>query len=87
MFSKLVCNVNIVYGNLNSENAQDYAQKPQRNYTFMNLASEVVKNRKAASCPGLSEKFPPLSRDFLPYKRTSFLLSSSLFPSPTHRNS
>jgi hypothetical protein len=28
---KLVCNVNIVYGNLKSENAQDYAQKPQRN--------------------------------------------------------
>ncbi len=28
---KLVCNVNIVYGNLESENSPDYAQKPQRN--------------------------------------------------------
>jgi hypothetical protein len=26
---KLVCNVNIVYGNLKSENSQGYAQKPQ----------------------------------------------------------
>jgi hypothetical protein len=35
-----VCNVlvHIVYGNLKSENSQDYAQKPQRNYTFLNLA-------------------------------------------------
>jgi hypothetical protein len=32
---KLVCNVNIVYGNLKSENSQDYAPKPQRNCTFM----------------------------------------------------
>ncbi len=36
---KLVCNVNIVYKNLKSENSQDYALKPQRNCTFMNLAS------------------------------------------------
>ncbi len=36
---KLVCNVNIVYGNLKSENSQDYAQKPQRNCTFINSAS------------------------------------------------
>jgi hypothetical protein len=28
---KLVCNVSIVYGNLRSENSQDYVQKPQRN--------------------------------------------------------
>jgi hypothetical protein len=27
------------YRNLKSENSQDYAQKPQRNYTFMNSAS------------------------------------------------
>jgi hypothetical protein len=33
---KLVCNVNIVYGNLKSENSQDYAQKQQRNCPFMN---------------------------------------------------
>jgi hypothetical protein len=35
---KLVCHVNIVYGNLKSENSQDYAQKLQRNCTFMNSA-------------------------------------------------
>jgi hypothetical protein len=29
---KLVCNVNIVHGNLKSENSRDYAQKPQRNF-------------------------------------------------------
>ncbi len=36
---KLICYVNIVYGNLKSDNSQDYAQKPQRNCTFMNSAS------------------------------------------------
>jgi hypothetical protein len=36
---KLVCNVNIVYGNLKSENSEDYAQK--RNCTFMNSAAGV----------------------------------------------
>ncbi len=35
---KLVCNVNIVYRNLKSEDSQDYAQKPKRNCTFMNSA-------------------------------------------------
>ncbi len=44
---KLVCNVNIICGNLKSENPQDYAQKPQRNYTFMNSAS-------LNTCPSLS---------------------------------
>jgi hypothetical protein len=39
---KLVCNVNIVYGNLKSENSEDYAQKPERNCTFMNSASGLV---------------------------------------------
>ncbi len=33
---KLVCNVNIVNGNLKSENSHDNAQKPQRNCKFMN---------------------------------------------------
>ncbi len=58
---KLVCNVNIVYGNLKSEISQDYAQKPQRNCTFMNSASGCVasdgghdvfcvKKRGAAAC-------------------------------------
>ncbi len=36
---KLDCNVNIVYGNLKSENSQGYAQEPQRNCMFMNSAS------------------------------------------------
>ncbi len=36
---KLVCNVNILYGNLMFEISQDYAQKPQGNCTFMNSAS------------------------------------------------
>ncbi len=39
---KLVCNVNIEYGNLKSENSQDNAQKPQRNRTFMNFASGIT---------------------------------------------
>jgi hypothetical protein len=37
---KLVCNENIVYGILKSDNSQDYGQKPQRHCTFMNSASE-----------------------------------------------
>ncbi len=36
---KLACNVNIVYGNLKSDNTQDYDKKLQRNCTFMNTAS------------------------------------------------
>ncbi len=36
---KLVCNVNIVYKNLKSENSRNYAQKPQRNCTFINTDS------------------------------------------------
>jgi hypothetical protein len=38
---KLVCNVNILYGNIRSENSPDYAQKPQPNCTFMNSASAL----------------------------------------------
>ncbi len=41
---KLVFDVNIVYGNLKSEKSQDYAQKPQRNCTFMNLALGFIIN-------------------------------------------
>jgi hypothetical protein len=40
---KLACIVNIVYGNLKSENSQDYTQKPQRHCTFMNSASGLAK--------------------------------------------
>ncbi len=36
---KLVCNVNFVHKNPKSDHSQDYAQKPQRNYTFMNSTS------------------------------------------------
>ena len=36
---KLVCNGNIVYGNLKSENSQDYLQNSQRNCSFMNSTS------------------------------------------------
>jgi hypothetical protein len=36
---KLVCNVNIGYGFLKTENSPDYAQKPQRNCTLINSAS------------------------------------------------
>ncbi len=38
---KLVCNVNIVHGNLKSQNSQDHVQKLQRNCTFINSASGV----------------------------------------------
>jgi hypothetical protein len=37
---KPVGNVNIVYGNLSSENSEDYVQKLKQNCTFMNSASE-----------------------------------------------
>ncbi len=46
---KLVCNVNIVYRNLKSENSQDYAQKPQRNCTFMNSATVEAKTERLYS--------------------------------------
>jgi hypothetical protein len=36
---KLVCNINIVHGNLKSEKSQDYTWKPQRNCAFKNSAS------------------------------------------------
>ncbi len=44
---KLVWNVNTVHRNLKSENSQDYAQKPQRNCTFMNLASDKLSPQSA----------------------------------------
>ena len=48
IYSKIsasVCNVHIVYGNLKSENSQDYSQKPQRNCPLMNSASGIGKLR------------------------------------------
>jgi hypothetical protein len=47
---KKVCYVNIVYGNLKSENFQDYAQKPQRNCMFRNLASVVEQKTGRLDC-------------------------------------
>jgi hypothetical protein len=54
---KLVCNVNIVYGNLKSENTQDCAQKPQRSCKFMNSASvhKVHTRRNSSLHDGLTE--------------------------------
>ncbi len=42
---KLVCNVNNVYGNLKSDNSEDYAQKPQPNcvHSWIWLLFEFVK--------------------------------------------
>jgi hypothetical protein len=39
VFVTIVCNINIVFRNLNYENSQNYAQKSHRNCTFMNSAS------------------------------------------------
>ncbi len=47
---KLVCKVNIVYKNFMSENSQDYAQKPQRNCTFMNSASGWAEITMTTEC-------------------------------------
>ncbi len=62
MCLKLVCDVNIVYGNLKSENSQDYAQKPQRNCTFMNLAS--VQPERGKGHPKALLRSMPSMRDF-----------------------
>jgi hypothetical protein len=42
--------VNIVYGYLKSENFQGYAQKPQGNCLFMNLASVVEQKTERLEC-------------------------------------
>ncbi len=54
---KLVCNVNIVYGNLMSENSQYYAQKPQGNSTFMNSPSAVVSRESGPASAVPSSEF------------------------------
>jgi hypothetical protein len=38
------------YRNLKSENSQDYAQKPQRNYTLMNSASGNKRTDNGKRC-------------------------------------
>ncbi len=55
------CNVNIVYGNLESENSQDYVQKPQQNCTFMNSAS------------GLCDSSPVITGSFVIFLQGSWL--------------
>ncbi len=47
-----------LYRNLKSENSQDYAQKPQRNFTFMNSASDHI----ILSAPAVNLK-PALRKD------------------------
>jgi hypothetical protein len=55
---KLVCNINIVYvnENLKPKNSQDYAQKHQRNCTFMHSAS-VQCNLQVYEDPKFVQKF------------------------------
>jgi hypothetical protein len=55
---KLVCNVNIVYGNLKSENFQVFAQKAQRNCTFMNSASVYNGHHSDKPSSALFEQLP-----------------------------
>ncbi len=43
---KMIFNGSIVYGNLKSENSQDYARKTHRNCTFMNSTSVKYKEAK-----------------------------------------
>ncbi len=57
---KLVCIVNIVYGSLKSENSQDYAQKSQRNCTFINSASVSILKKNFYK---LGATHPPLFRN------------------------
>jgi hypothetical protein len=44
-----VCNVNIVYGNIKSQNSKDYAQTHKRNFTFMNSASVADQQQQPLS--------------------------------------
>jgi hypothetical protein len=54
---KLVCNANIEYGNLKSENYPEYAQKPQRHCTFMNSASGQHRERRIEPLPACASDF------------------------------
>jgi hypothetical protein len=72
---KLVCNVNIVYGKLKSENSQHYAQKTQRSSTFMNSASEqhyIQENRERY---GLNNSKPAREYDWLFTRQPTRVLS------------
>ncbi len=76
--SKLVCNVNIVYGHLKSENSQDNAQKPQRNYTFMNSASGNSLSKKSQSLSQLPAGMS-LTKLFL-YPGICYLMKPGVLP-------
>jgi hypothetical protein len=70
---KLFCNVNNVYGNL----TQEYAQKPQRNYTFMNSASALERRYVTSVNPGCGQhQFLPVPLDYSSFLIT--LLATSL---------
>jgi hypothetical protein len=64
---KKVCIVNNVYGNLKSENSQDYARKPQGNWTFMNSASVATKvlQTLCSLCDLVSGTFTLLNCDII----------------------
>jgi hypothetical protein len=63
---KLACNLNTVYGNLKSENSQDYAQKRQRNCTFMNSASgHIAKRSMNAALKGTVYCLPGMGENSL----------------------
>jgi hypothetical protein len=78
---------------LKSENSQDYAQKPQRNSTFMNSASGLSKDvtalvRECAVCQRwkIHAIFrSPLSR--FPSRNTVLPTSTSTLWAPSHRHS
>jgi hypothetical protein len=70
---KLVCNVNIVHGNLQSENSQDYAQMPQPNCTIMNSASVPI-----CSTP-VSEQWTNPSHPELPIQHLLYVYCENLF--------
>ncbi len=54
---KLVCNVNIVHRNYKSETSQDYAQRPQRNCTIKNSASDFAGSSRDAYNKKVKNKF------------------------------
>ncbi len=76
----VVCNVNIVYRNLKSENFQEYAQKRQRNYTFTNSAS-VHKHGETSLQPIWSECWETMNLKPIPVKSamSRFLLIPFIF--------
>ncbi len=85
---KLPCKINIVKGNHKPENSQDYAQKPQRNCTFMNSASgwevsiHTVKNNMAPcfNCYHIQSVCSLLRYDTFEQHNDQFPLGQSSLP-------